>query len=75
MNSALWTFEQKTQVSTNQSSTQLWLQQQVTLMVATRAVAIRMAATMMTDGNIDKAEITMIIMKTFKNGQSTGSGS
>jgi len=75
MNSALWTFEQKTQVRTNQSSTQLWLQQQVTMMVATRAVAIRMAATMMTDGNIDKAEITMIIMKTFKNGQSTGSGS
>ena len=45
------------------------------MMVATRAVAIRMAATTMTDGNIGKAKIMMITMKTFKNGQSTGSGS
>jgi len=60
MNSASWIFEQKTQVGTNQSSTQLWLQQQVTMMVATRAAAIRMAETTMTDGNIGKAKTTMM---------------
>jgi len=39
MNSASWTFEQKILVGT----TQLWPQQQVTMMGATRAAAIRMA--------------------------------
>jgi len=60
MNSALWIFEQKTQVGTNQSSTQWWLQQQVTTMVATRAAAISTAATMMTNGNIGKAKTPMM---------------
>jgi len=60
MNSASWIFEQKTQVGTNQSSTQWWLQQQVTTMVATRAATIRMAATMMTDGHVGKAKTMMM---------------